>query len=61
MPTKNNARRHVIVRKELNSRVEQRLARVQALAQRTRMLIARLDRELVKSRSLSTIIDRPSS
>jgi hypothetical protein len=39
-------RRHVAVRKEVAERVQLRLALARTLAERTRMMIARLDRQL---------------
>jgi hypothetical protein len=49
---KQNNKRHIAVRKEVAKRVEARVAQARTLAERTRMMIARLDRQLAVARRL---------
>jgi hypothetical protein len=46
MSTVRQTRRHIAVRNEVARRVEMRVAQARTLAKRTRMMIARLDRQL---------------
>ena len=50
---KRTNRRHIAVREEVAQRVETRVAQARTLAQRTRMMIARLDRQLAIARRLA--------
>ena len=47
-----NKKRHIVVRNEVAQRVEVRVAQARTLAERTRMMIARLDRQLAIARRL---------
>ena len=49
---KHNNRRHIAVRNEVAQRVEVRVAQARSLAERRRMMIARLDRQLAVARRL---------
>ena len=50
MKVPKNRKRHLLVRDELSERVQRRVALARSLAERTRMMIARLDRQLESSR-----------
>ena len=49
---KRNTKRHIAVRREVAQRVGMRVAQARTLAERTRMMIARLDRQLASARRL---------
>lgn len=53
MSTVRKTKRHIAVRTEVARRVEMRVAQARTLAERTRMMIARLDRQLAIARRLA--------
>jgi len=55
MPSQENRRRHIAVRIEVSERVQARVALARTLAQRTRLMIARLDRQLASCRQVNSL------